>query len=102
MMQSIDTDRYPEPSGGWNVYCAHCQKQFHAKRSDASYCSANCRVGAAREVQKFEQELVWITGVGRKLLSLAIRYRRNKKLYATMKALHEVIGKALAIFENEE
>lgn len=100
-MQGQDVDRYPEMGGGWNVYCAHCNKQFHAKRSDASYCSANCRVSAAREAQKFEQELVWIAAIGRKVLSLSIRYRKSKKLYEVVKALHDVIGKALSSFENE-
>ena len=31
---------------GWELECQHCGQAFEAKRSDARYCSDDCRAAA--------------------------------------------------------
>lgn len=100
-MQGHDTDRIKNDARDYSVVCLQCGSEFEATRSDATFCSAKCRVARSQEPKKLANALAYIELIGRTILSYSVRYRKNERVYQAVKALHVIIGKALANFEQE-
>jgi len=99
VMNHRDTDRTPV-DGGWVVWCDHCNKRFESKRSDASYCSAKCRMGAKREHEARLKYIASLASLGRQLRNKAAANHRSDLMYKAMLELQKDINAAVAMFEE--
>lgn len=98
-MQAQDTYRMKFNDRDWQVECANCGKMFEATRSDASYCSARCRVDASRAPKRLQHQIDMIDSFSRSLSGIAAKYRRNQRVYDAMLTLRKAVDNALAVFE---
>jgi hypothetical protein len=100
-MQAHDTDRVKHDDRDWSVECVQCGRRFEATRSDASFCSAACRVAYGREAEKLDKFLQWLDAMGRSAIRGAEKYRHNKRVYDAMIKLSNDVGKAIVTFETD-
>lgn len=101
-MQAHDTDRIKNDDRDYSVQCVQCGRRFEATRSDASFCSAACRVAYGREAEKFEQLLKQLDNWGISLAERALRYKKSKRMFDALTKIHRRIGNAIAEFEVNE
>jgi len=97
-----DTDRTKFNSRDYSIVCFHCGQTFEATRSDASFCSAKCRVAYSREPQKLLNAIEELRAVELRLAYLSERYKRNTKMFAAVKSLAAAASAAAAAFEGED
>lgn len=101
MPQSHDTDRTKFDTRDYSVQCVQCGKYFAATRSDASFCSARCRVAHSREPQKLANALEDLRFSGIRARDVARKYSRSGKAFEAMQELSRQVNAALAEFEQE-
>jgi hypothetical protein len=99
-MVNRDTDRVPTESG-WLVWCDHCNTMFESKRSDASYCSAKCRMGAKREAERLQAWIDKLPSQGAEYLRMARKHKRSDKVFKAMLELQKQLVAALYEFETD-
>lgn len=100
-MQGAETDRVRTETG-WRVQCAQCGTFFDSKRSDASYCSATCRVRAKREAEEFLRRIAWIEDAAQQMRRWSWEHRTSRRMYQAMQNSARVIAAALENFEHDE
>lgn len=89
-------------AGEWRVWCANCENDFIATRSDAVYCSVNCRKHASRAPQRLANCLAFLDGLSFTLANYAKQYKRNKLVFVAMVRLHKQLAAAIGMFETVE
>jgi len=99
---STETTRIHHDARVWLVYCAECNEQFEATRSDATFCSGKCRTHAARAPQRLANALSFIDGLNFTLTNYARQYKRNAYVFRAMQRLHACLSNCLLMFENHE
>lgn len=98
-MQGHDINR-TKMEWGYEVDCAQCGKRFTSKRSDASFCSANCRKRSEREVERWN---AWIDNLeykGLEFVDVARKFKRSKRMYDAFLKLQRAINVAVEEFED--
>lgn len=98
-MQSPDTERIHLDAGSWSVQCPQCKRWFEARRSDATFCCANCRVAYSREPQKLLNTLEHLRALGISVYGIADKYRYNQQVFEAMQELAKQVNAALSTFE---
>lgn len=98
-MQSHDTERVKMDDRDYRVECVQCGQTFEARRSDASFCSARCRVAYSREPEKLNNQINAINAFGRSLWGIANKHKRNQRVYEAFKGLAKAVNQALQVFE---
>ena len=89
------------PNGNYLVTCKQCERKFEAKRSDAAFCDAQCRVTYRRELARQEDEIASIEAMGRAIYRLAEKYKHSDAAFrATLKAQAAILA-ALDTFDDE-
>ena len=101
-MQYHDTDRIKMGDADWSVQCLQCGKQFEARRSDATFCSARCRVAYSREPEKFRNAVESVNSMASQLLTLSRKYKSSNEMYQAMLQLQRDLGAAISNFEQEK
>lgn len=101
-MQGKDADRIKIDDFTYSVVCYQCERQFEARRADASFCSARCRVAHSREPQKLENAIAFLNGCIYQLSNITSRYKRDKRVYDALLKLRRTIDNLLAEFETQE
>lgn len=101
-MQYHDADRVKMGDADWSVQCLQCGQHFEARRSDASFCSAKCRVAYSREPQKFRNAVESVNSMAGQLLTLSRKYKSSSEMYQTMVQLQRDLTAAINNFETEE
>lgn len=99
-MQSPDTERIKHDARDYAVMCLQCDQPFEAKRSDATFCSANCRVAYSREPKKLENALLGLQSDIIRFRTLAYKYRRNQRVFEQFVLLQKELNGIIAIFEE--
>lgn len=98
-----DTDRDRTPDGlGWNIRCVHCRQWFEAKRGDASFCSAACRVGYQRAQAQLQADIAYIPSRARQMRQLAEKNPRAAGMFEALMKAQAEIQKAIAACEYSE
>lgn len=100
-MQAHDVDRIKNDARDYTVYCGWCNQKFEAKRSDASFCSARCRVNSHREPARIKALCEDLVRQGRAHKNTAQSYSKSKSVYLAMQELRDALNVALTYFENE-
>lgn len=98
-MQGHDVDRV-KMEWGYEVTCAQCGKRFTSKRSDASFCNANCRKRSEREVERWN---AWIDNLefkGREFVDVARKFKRSRRMYEAFIKLQKSLQVAIEEFED--
>ena len=90
-MQGKDTDRLKMDARDYSITCHQCGDTFEATRSDASYCSARCRVRASREPQKRLNALEALEAMRVQINAMARKYKGDPEF---MKKFQEIQGAA--------
>lgn len=101
-MARHETDRVHLREGEWDIKCVQCGKWFEASRSDASFCSPNCRVAYGREEQKMLNFIAWTNQVAASAFIGGKKYKRNKRVFEAMVKLQKDINAAIGLFEAED
>lgn len=99
-MQAHDTDRYKVGDADYSVKCVQCGELFEARRSDASFCSPNCRVAYSREPAKLNNAIAALEAMGLQLINMAQKYSRNQRVFEAMLVLRNRLNTALGQFEE--
>lgn len=58
-------------AGQSEAECKHCGRTFYAKRSDARFCSANCRKASSRRASQIKREAARIRSMIDRVWSIA-------------------------------
>lgn len=85
----------------YRVECLQCGDTFEATRSDATFCSARCRVAYSREPEKMRKFIEHLDVLGRMLDRQARKYYRSKAVFEAMQQLHKSLGASLERFEGD-
>lgn len=85
----------------YRVVCLQCDREFEARRSDATFCSARCRVAYSREPEKLRKAIEHTELLARMLDARARKYHRSTKMFEAMQALHNSLGASLQRFEGD-
>jgi hypothetical protein len=86
--------------GDWSIQCVQCGQYFEAKRSDASFCSTNCRVAYSREADKIINHISWLNQVAAQVLEKSRKYKKVKDVYEATVKLQKDINAAAGMFEE--
>lgn len=89
-----DTDRVKVDDFTWRVQCVQCGTRFESRRSDASFCSAKCRVAYSREIKQFQRDLLNAEYAVQKLLDRPLRSDKSPH-YEVLTRLGKKIARAL-------
>lgn len=101
-MQGTDTPRDKHDARDYSVKCANCGKWFEATRSDASYCSSNCRVHAHRAPARKKNAILGLQQAGYAAIETSRKYAHSDDVYKEMLYLRRQIAIALNQFETEQ
>ena len=96
-----DTDRTKVGDRDYRVECLQCGTVFEASRSDATFCSARCRVAYSREPQKLEATIEKMNQLMRALDRDAVKYRKSHRVFAAMRDLRDSLSASLERFEAD-
>lgn len=99
-MQGHDTNRYKVDAGCYLVDCLQCGNRFESKRSDATFCSARCRVRYSREPQKLENAIEELKYMEARIRQIANRYPHNDRVFEAVQSLSKSAANSLGIFEK--
>jgi protein-arginine kinase activator protein McsA len=99
-MQGKDTDRWKMDDRDYSVRCLQCGQTFEAKRSDATFCSARCRVSYSREPQKLLNAIEEMRSMGYRTRDISGKYSTNKQVYETLMHLQSQVRIALQNMET--
>ena len=98
-MQGHDTERIRQDDNTYLITCVHCGRDFTAKRYDASFCDATCRIGYKRAQAQLRTDIAAIPSRARSIRLLAEKHpTADGLLEALMKAQSE-ITKAIQALE---
>lgn len=100
-MQAHEIYRNKVDDRTWLCWCVECNQRFEATRSDASFCSARCRVAFSRGAAKLDNQIMRMSMFGADLKASSAKYSKSEKLYQAMLALEKQIKSALANFQTE-
>jgi len=78
-MQGHDTDRVKFDNRDYSVACTECGKRFEATRSDASFCTARCRVRYSKRPEKLNNAIESLGTFALQAREIASRYPTNKR-----------------------
>jgi len=95
-----DTDRTKFDDRDYSVVCFQCGETFEATRSDASFCSAKCRVAYGREPQKLQNAIDDLEAVELRIAYLTEKYKHNTKMFEAVKSLAVTVNAAVRSFER--
>lgn len=101
-MQGQNADVTKMDDRDYRCVCHQCGQRFEAVRSDATFCSARCRVAFSREPKKLENAIDSLTVFGQQVLQYGERYKRNERMYQAMLNLQRKVNAAVAAFECEQ
>lgn len=102
MTQGHDTNRQRQEDGTYLVDCVHCGNVFEAKRYDASFCNATCRVGYQRAQAQLKSDIAMIPGRARQIRQLAEKHPKAEGMFEALMKAQAEIQKAIAACEYEE
>ena len=85
----------------YSCECYQCGNTFEATRSDATFCSAKCRVAYSREPKKLQNAIEALGGMAVELKRLSKKYKHSDRVMEEMLKLQKEIGIALSNFEEE-
>lgn len=98
-MQGKDADRTHMGEKDWQVVCYQCGKLFEAVRSDATFCSARCRVNHSREPQKLLNAIDQLESIRHQVLAIAEKYKHNSEIIKQLELLKNTVAAAEYIAE---
>jgi hypothetical protein len=98
-MQGHDTDRVHMGDKDYSVVCWHCGNTFEATRSDASFCSAKCRVAHSREPQKLLNAIEELHDMRFRIIQIAEKYKGNAEVIKALEILKSNVASAEYICE---
>lgn len=101
-MQGHDTDRVKMDDRDYVCTCLQCKKTFEAKRSDATFCGAKCRVAYSREPQKRLNFLQFMKDTEYYLWQGQEKYKRDGEVFAAMTHLYHSLSLMVSEFEGRE
>jgi len=93
-MQGHDTDRLHMDAKDYSVTCLQCGNTFEATRSDATFCSARCRVAHSREPQKLANALQRLEDMRFQVIGLAEKYKGNPDILQALVMLKSAVASA--------
>lgn len=99
MQGQIDADRTKFDDRDYSVVCFQCGNTFEATRSDASFCSAKCRMAHSREPQKLANALEDLKRMNIRVFQIAEKYKGNSAVVAELERLKKAVGAAEFIAE---
>jgi len=100
-MQGHETDRLKYGDRDYRCECFQCGKSFEATRSDATFCSAKCRVAYSREPQKLENTIERIDTLKIEIQNIANKYHGNDRVFKKVQELEKALRIALSTFDQE-
>lgn len=100
-MQGQDTRRTKYDARSWGVTCLQCGEHFEAARSDATFCSARCRVSYSREPARKQAALEALEAMARQVSEISRKYKHSQEVLEAVTKLQKAIGGSLNWFENE-
>lgn len=109
-MQAADTDRTKMDARSWVVQCANldcrrgkngARKTFEATRSDASYCSPNCRKYVHNAPKRKATALHKLQFAALDAQDIAKDFKHSQDVYDAMIVLYKSIGDSLKWFETD-
>lgn len=98
-MQGHDTDRVHMGDRDYSVVCWQCGNVFEATRSDASFCSAKCRVAHGREPQKLLNAIDDLENMRHRVMEIAEKYKGNTEILKAIFLLKSAVGAAEFVAE---
>lgn len=98
-MQGHDTERIKYDERDYGVTCLECGQSFEAKRSDATFCSARCRVRYSKRPEKLNNAIELLRFYGINARDIAGHYSTNARVETALLALRSQIDAALANME---
>lgn len=101
-MQGHDTNRTKYDNRDYGVDCLECGKSFEAKRSDATFCSARCRVRYSKRPEKLNNAIEELRYMGLKAREIAARYPTNARVETALAALLNQVQIACSDMEVEQ
>jgi len=99
-MQGKYTDRYKHDAASYEVTCLNCGKVFDAKRDDATYCSARCRVHASRAPQRKANAIATLGVMANQIEQISEKYKYDEGVFEAMVKLQKAMGYAVSRFEK--
>jgi len=100
-MQGHDTNRTKFDDRDYSVECLECGGTFEAKRSDATFCSARCRVRYSKRSEKLNNAIESLRMFGINVRDISGRYSTNQRVETALLALRAQIDAALSNMEVE-
>jgi hypothetical protein len=100
-MQGHDTNRTKFDDRDYSVECLECRETFEAKRSDATFCSARCRVRYSKRPEKLNNAIETLRMAGINARDISNKYPTNQRVETALLALRAQIDAALANMEVE-
>ena len=86
----------------YRIKCVSCRKEFIATRSDASYCSVNCRKYASRAPQRRATALDDIKAMNFRLTEISKAYKLDDEIFQEMQALAKTLRGCISRFEQTD
>lgn len=100
-MQAHEIDRVKYDDRSYMCECAECGNQFEATRSDASFCSAKCRVAFSRRPAKRAAAIAGIEAFCHVVYEVSTKYSKNEGVFQAMLKLQRAVNNAVARFEKD-
>jgi len=94
-MQGHDTDRVKFDNRDYSITCHECGQTFEATRSDASFCSARCRVRYSQRPVKLANAIEEIRFMRIRVGEIASKYPSNKQVEGALAMLELMVQSAL-------
>jgi hypothetical protein len=99
-MQGKDTERVKFGDKDYSCTCYQCGGTFESTRSDASFCSARCRVAHSREPVKRQNALTDIEQMMTRIIELSRKYKHDNEIQEAIEKLARVAMVSAAAIEG--
>lgn len=91
MSQAQDTDRIKFDDRDYRVTCTCCGTQFEATRSDASFCSARCRVRWSKRPQQRLNAIAHVEAMAVQLRDYRSKFGADKRFLEALNTLDRAV-----------